>query len=242
MGLSSTPTSVLVHFKDTPAYGRPGLSPGLFLYNSIFIVGFMWTNKEKGKRVIVGGYSPRINDVDPEFLKTGAIIGVKGWAKVHPCDYWIGLDTGLIYKRDFDDKDARYKDYPKYVRDITAPKFLRKPNPSSETFVPSDFGIFFEKAHQGTVPTKWNKTLQFSNTTATAAISLAIVLGATEVVLVGVDFIGDTRADGSRYVKEDFWNPHLAAINNHLVRFQSFVKIYKTHPDSKLECPYMEVA
>jgi hypothetical protein len=202
----------------------------------------MFTNAEKGKRVIIGGYSPHIYDLPSAFLDTGTVIGVKKWATEFPCKYWIGLDTGLIYKRDFADTDERYKDALKYVRDITVPKFMRRPNKSSEAFVPQDFGIWFDKATQNTVPTKWNKQLQFSNSSAMAAISLAIVMGAAEVVLFGVDFVGCKRADGSSYPKPNFWQEHEAGVNNLIRLFRNYIPIYKTHPESWLDCPYMEVA
>jgi hypothetical protein len=204
----------------------------------------MWTNKRKGNRIIVGGFSPSVHHVPADFLKTGAIVGVKGWARVHPCDYWVGLDTELIYKRDFADFDDRYKEKPKYVRDLKAhgvPMFLRKPNISSEKFVPQDFGIWFDKAPHPTIPTKWTRQLQFCSSSAMAAISLAIVLGAAEIVLCAVDFVGETRADGSRYVKDGFWREHIPTMNGLLARFQQHVKIYKTHPDSPLDLPLMEV-
>lgn len=192
-----------------------------------------------GQRVIVGGYSPAIRVLPREFLSTGAVIGINHWAAELPCDYWIGLDTGLNWHKYYD--ETEYPELPKFLRTLKAPKFMRLPNKDSEQFVPADAGIFFEKPHAGKIPTHWDGTLQFCASTAMAAINLAIVLGASEIVLYGVDFVGNERADGSSYVIPDLWEQHKEDINALLRRFQEHVPVYKTHPDSWLDCPYLEV-
>ena len=73
-------------------------------------------------------------------------------------------------------------------------------------------------------------TLGFNNTVMTGAVSLAKHLGATECILVGSDYIGVNKADGSlsdddmkvamKYAEEAFKD--------------SGLKVYKTNPKSAL--------
>ncbi len=193
----------------------------------------------KAERVIVGGFSPAIRALPRDVLSTGQIIGINHWAAEFPCDYWIGLDTGLNWHKYHD--ETEYLELPKFLRTLKVPQFMRLPNPDSEAFVPHDAGIFFEKPHAGRIPTEWDGTLQFTASTALAAINLAIVLGASEVVLYGVDFVGNSRADGSDYGIPDLWEQHREGINALMRRFQEIIPIYKTHPDSWLDCPFMEL-
>lgn len=193
------------------------------------------------QRVIIGGYSPAIHSLPRTFLSTGKIIGVKRWAEDFPCDYWIGLDTGLNWRRYWMD-DPKYPTTRKFLRELKVPKFMRLPNKDSEAFVPDDAGIFFQKPHAGKIPTQWDGTLQFTSSTAMAAINLGIVLGAKEIVLCGVDFVGEERADGSRYTVPGLWDQHKHEINSLVRRFNEIVPVYKTHPASWLDCPLMEIA
>lgn len=200
----------------------------------------MFTGLEKGKRVLIGGSSPHIFNLPINLLKSGPVIGINRWGADFHCDYWIGLDTGLNWEKYYLDSKPEYEHLPKFLKTLEVPKFMRKPNKCTETFVPPDAGHFFEQAH-GDIPTEWNETLKWESSTALAAINLAIVLGAAEVVLFGVDFVGDQRADGTSYHRPDFWAEHKAPINRLLCRFQEFVTIYKTNPASWLECPLLEV-
>jgi len=191
------------------------------------------------KRVIVGGYSPAIHVLPREFLATGTVIGINRWGAELPCDYWIGLDTGMNWRKYH--SQEHHPELPKFLRTLKAPKFMRLPNKDSEQFVPADAGIFFEKAHAGKIPTEWDGTLQFQSSTAMAAINLAIILDAEEIVLYGVDFVGHERADGSEYTVPNIWDQHKHEINSLVRRFNELVPVFKTHPDSWLDCEFMEV-
>lgn len=193
-----------------------------------------------GDRVIVGGASPAIHGLPAEFLSTGQVIGINAWPIERHCDYWIGLDTGLNWRKYY--LDSHYPELPKFLKTLDVPKFMRLPNKDSEAFVPAGAGIFFEKPHAGKIPATWDGTLQFTSSTALAAINLGIVLGASEIVLYGVDFVGDERADGSRYSVPGLWEQHRHEINSLIRRFNDIVPVYKTNPESWLDCPLMEVA
>lgn len=199
----------------------------------------MWTGAEKGKRAIIGGASPHIRNLPSSLLETGFIIGINKWAAEYPCNYWIGLDTGVNWRK-YVLNDGKYPKEPKFLKALTCPKFMRQPNISSESFVPEDAGIFFTTAQGKEIPTKWDGRLRWESSTAMAAINLAIILGASEVVLYGVDFVGNARADGSEYHRPDFWEQHKEPINRLLRDYQELVPVYKTNPDSWLDCPLLE--
>lgn len=199
-----------------------------------------WSGRHKGERVIVGGWSPHIHSLPREFLQTGKVIGINQWGAELPCDYWIGLDTGVNWEKHFLDTKPEYAHLPKFLRTLNCPRFMRKPYPDSEAFVPEEAGVFFDKVpHDAALPEEWNGTLKWISSTAMAAIHLAIIMGASEVVLYGVDFVGNDRADGSSYPSEkgDFWRVHKENVNNLVRLFQQYVPVYKLHPESWLECP-----
>ena len=188
-----------------------------------------FTDLAIGKRVIVGGASLQLPHLPPELLNTGVVIGINSWPKTRPCDYWIALDTGKLFRQE-----------EAFIRSITCPRIMRRPNPTTESYVPDDLAHWYDKA-KDTVPTTWQNQLKFVSSTALAAINFAIVLGASEVVLYGVDFVGDGRADGSKYGKADFWGIHKDGINKLLREFREYVPVYKLHPESWLDCPLFDL-
>lgn len=198
------------------------------------------TGAEQGKRIIIGGCSPYIAKLPKNELSKYPVIGINRWPDFHHCDYWIGLDTGLNWEKYYLDTNENFKDLPKFLRTLDCPKFMRKPNRQTEKFMPEDAGIYFKSA-ENRIPLVWDGTLRWESSTAMAAINLAIIMGAAEVVLWGVDFVGNGRIDGVEYPFPDFWEDHREVINRLLKEFQEHVTIYRTHPDSWLECPLMEI-
>lgn len=186
-------------------------------------------------RFIIGGFSPHVFELPPELFRTGKVIAINEWPlnfPQYPFDYWIALDT------------FRWAEWKDWMREIDAIKAMRAPRSEQELAmgIPDDAAdLWFTQAPKNTFPTEWNGTLQWVSSTALAAINLAIVLGASEVVLAGVDFVGQGRADGSEYHKPDFWEYHKGGINNLIRQYQQAVPIYKTHPNSWLECSLLEV-
>ncbi len=178
----------------------------------------------------MGGFSPHVLRLPQEYLKTGFVIGVNQWPTLHPCDYWIALDTH--------NWPTLFKDW---LTGCNALTFMREKNSrAGEKHVPEDaVDYWFKKAD--TLQTEWTGRLDWESTTAMAAVNLAIVLGASEVVLYGVDFVGDGRADGGGYSRAGFWDAHREPINRFLARVQQHVPIFKTHSGSWLECPYIDI-
>ena len=189
---------------------------------------------EAGKRIIIGGGSPNIFHLPAEILNTGPVIGVNKWYKVHPerMDYWICADTGAFY-RDFKD------DIPL----IKCPKFMRKRQMTDpeEACVPEGIADFwFETTPGFDLPCYkwWDESLRMVSTTATAAIDLARIMGASEIVLYGVDICGRTHFDGEDYGFD--WTLHAEQFNRLLRELKKYVPIYKTNPDSPIDCPMLE--
>lgn len=184
----------------------------------------------KGERIIIGGCSPFVRRIDLDFLSTGDVIGLNRWGAHRPCKYWIMLDT------------FGWHVFKYWIRKIDALRFMRRPNSTpDERKIPMDAADYwFENGPRGIVPTKWSGLLRYESSTALAAISLAIILGASEVVLYGVDFVGDSNIYGFNY-RPGQWDAHREPINSLLQEFQEYVPIYKTHPDSWLDLPLMRI-
>lgn len=192
-----------------------------------------WTDRHKGERVIVAGFSRHVSVLDPALLKTGPVIGVNEAPRIIPSDYWLALDTGIIYTL-WQERDERFT----FLDDLQAPRFMRQPNPLTEAHVPNDWAIWFGKPNPGMVTRRWGEGLRWSGSSALAAVHLAIIMGAREVVLYGVDFVGNGRADGTDY--GDFtWDGHRDGINRLMAQFQQIIPIYKLHPESWLSCPML---
>lgn len=191
----------------------------------------MLSGREKGKTLIIGGYSPLLFCVPKAVFELGPVIGINLYGRDLPCDYWIASDT------------FRWHEWKEWMEAMQAVKFLRKPNRDVpiEADIPDSAADYWFDVTQEDVPTTWTGTLGYVSSTALSAISLAIVLGASDTILAGVDFVGSMRADGSSYGKSDFWAPHMAGINELLQKYQRHIKIWKTHPDSPLECPLLDL-
>ena len=198
----------------------------------------MFTGKESGKRVIVGGMSPHVLRLPRDLLFTGSVIGVNRFYRFHPCDYWIGLDPSIIYR----DRSLEIWDG---FENLTCLKLTRKKNPIDplEACIPDDFFDVWVNLCENLeteASTTWDGTLKYRSTSATSAIHWAILMGASEVVLFGVDLARPERWDGTDDTTDpDFWAPHVPSVNALLALFQKHVRIYKTNPESPLAVPML---
>lgn len=192
-------------------------------------------------RVIVGGLSPYRNHLPVSLFETGRVIGINQWPKWWPCNYWIALDTEQIFTpapgwEGFADTT---------LRTMQAVRFLRRRNPGTDPHIviPEDAADYWvSHAPIGSIPVSldgWNQTLHWRSSTATAAIHLALLLGASEVVLAGVDFIGSQKCDGSHGGVD--WAHHVDDMNDFLQLMTGLFNrpIYKTNPDSPLALPML---
>jgi hypothetical protein len=192
----------------------------------------MIQNRHKGERFIIGGCSPHALTLPSEFLATGRVIGINAWFKRFPLDYFIGLDTGVLYRLHGPDIVA-----------LKVPKFIRTPNPQTESFVPYEFADHWIAVENNfEPPSDWDEAapcLKYVVTTAISAIHLAKVMGAGEIILWGVDIKGSGQfmEPGGFYNDGFCWDRHVDGINKALALFGDDVPIYKTNPESLLNLP-----
>jgi hypothetical protein len=187
--------------------------------------------RHQGERFIIGGSSPNIHNLDPFVLNTGVVIGINRWYRIHPCYYWICADKA----------ENAWRDFGKDIMGIDAIRFLVKPQQGNNP-LPSKAAHYWFHAteHESVIQPSWNGSLYTWKTTATAAAHLAIIMGASEILLYGVDLMGDTRFDGSQGLP-NYWERHHRKINRSFQLLSQHVPIYKTNPDSPLDLPFMDL-
>jgi hypothetical protein len=159
------------------------------------------------------------------FLETGVVIGLNQWPKYgFRQDLWLCVDS-----------DIAMRDYPDIVNGVSELKYMQRYK-HMEKLPPADY--FFEKSGDE-IPLIWEERLSWSCTCATAAANLAVILGATEIVLYGVDLSNDGRADGTQYDEGHNWDTKVDMVNKwfHRLTHESDVLVYKTNPASPLNLP-----
>jgi hypothetical protein len=183
-------------------------------------------------RFIIVGYSPYALQVDPKFLKTGRVIGFNESYKVY--DVNVNMDFWVVW-------DDTYKSQQMLLTAqnvITCPMFIRD-TLDNRRFYDHRRGHFWytEAMPTQSYPRTWEEPLRLSlrGSTATAAVNLAIIMGATEIVLVGVDFIGTIRASGSLAPNVEK-NAQLFNEYKELLP----VPIYKTVRESPIDLPTLQ--
>jgi hypothetical protein len=175
----------------------------------------------KGSRFIIGGTSPNIHRLPPSLLDTGIVIGLNRWPKFDlRMDYYLVVDT-----------DTVMQEYPEVVRGVRCPKFMQKYD-----HVPDAPGDYWFTKNRETLPLTWDGSLSWVSTCACAAMNLAAIMGAKEIVLFGVDLLGYNRADGSLYDNPEHWQTQVKAVNTWVQEFQKAarVPVYKTLEQSPL--------
>ncbi len=182
-------------------------------------------------RFIVAGYSPRLAEVPTEFYSTGKVIGVnQSYRQINSY-----LDAWLLWDHHTHTTHKEIHDHER----IRCPKFVRS-DPNNEAFFGSERGIFWYESAFKRLPLTWEVPLclSLSGSSITAACNLGLVLGATEIVLVGVDFIGDKRLGGHQYSGDDTGRMCQLACKY----FQHFpIPVYKTVKESMLSLPFFDL-
>lgn len=182
-------------------------------------------------RFIVAGYSPRLKEVPLSFLDSGKVIGVNQTYRIIN-DY---LDAWLLWDHNISTTHKEIHDH-KHIR---CPKFVRS-DPNNKEFFGNERGIFWFQSARKRLPLTWELPLHlsFSGSSITAAANLALVLGASEIILVGVDFIGKQRACGWQYPYSDLES--MARLTS--IYFKNFpIPVYKTVEESLLSLPFCDL-
>jgi hypothetical protein len=193
---------------------------------------------ERDKRFIIAGYSPRLNEVPVEFYATGTIIGVNQTYR-HINKY---LDAWLLWDHHI---TTTHKEMHDAWERISCPKFIRDDDGGNNRSKWGHHrGIFWYHGDSGSplhvLPLSWEipLRLQICGSSITAACNLALILGATEIILVGVDFIGNKRLGGWEYPISDLDKMCQYACEY----FKTFpIPVYKTVKESKLSLPFMNL-
>ncbi len=176
-------------------------------------------------RFIICGHSPRINFVNEDFLRTGMVISINQSITVQQvnkqADYWMVWDEHKSSTRQ--EMELALKMMPP----ITKTQMLVRDTPLNREWMEmkekTDRVTWFGETNK---PSSHEIKLSIKCNSAEPACHLAVLLGATEIILVGVDFVGKVRANGTRFRA----GPVLDNINEYLKNLilLSKVKIYKT--------------
>lgn len=195
----------------------------------------MITDRHAGKRFFVCGSSPHIHTLDNSHLANGVTIGINEFPRHYrDVDYLICYDSpNLITKKGF----------ASFVKSLKAEKFFRKDPKIVEMYhnqsrVVTEFFTDLPALVTNPIPKEWDGKLIHIGTTAVDACHLAYIMGASEIVLWGVDLFGGARFDGSTYSSENYWDLFRDRIESVLHRFP--IPVYKTNEASPLKLPFMD--
>lgn len=205
-------------------------------------------NKNDPVTFVILGHSPKVEDVHEKFLKNKTVIAVNQVPKIKKLvkyiDHWIVwddhpntfLETEEVFK-------AIENDITNYGRIAIWLRLSERSYERSLGWSKYLQGLinWYEDAGQHTDYKKdlrgeqGNLKLKLYANVSEVAIHLAWNLGAKEVILVGVDFLTDRRADGTKFYGGD---PNtIKTINKSYKKLSRHVKIFKTMGRSPLQVP-----
>ena len=204
-------------------------------------------------RFIVIGHSPRLNYISKDFLYTGNVIAINQ-TPAHKMIQWLPRFEWITWDHHphtFKETKAAYEICKRHggvhmwVRNCSQNRAYYENHPRlrwyDEWLKPSykyltnlDEREEKNKIRLETYRAGYAYRLHVVQNTATTACHLACLQGASEIYLVGVDFVGKERADGSKFGGGDI---------NTVKKISDFmntlpVPIYKTMEESplQLEC------
>ena len=187
-------------------------------------------------RIILAGAGPGLLDRKSiELMCNNVTIGVNTTVKypeVRPfLDHWICCDGRMITPGN--DHDIR-----EYLKDGEFDKYILWARQWEDYGKDIHRLKWFKNARQAPYGGYAGSpfTLEFNNTVMTSASDLAKHLGATECVLVGSDYIGVRKADGS--LTDD--NMTVAGRYAELFFKNLGIPVYKTNPESKINVPLLK--
>lgn len=191
------------------------------------------TGREKGKQIIIGGTSPHgLKIAESKELKY-PVIGLNNWP-VHGlrCDYWLTCDTHRIDERMPDALPSLAPGTPTFFnRDWGKGPTIPEPSYWFARPPETEIGAYMQPQKNYPIPGLWSGHLQHIWTSATAAANLAYILGASSIILLGVDLLDDTNFLGSMVPWARF-APDVAKFFRRLP-----IPVYMTHPASPLKLP-----
>lgn len=194
------------------------------------------------KTAIIGGASPHLLLLPYDLwgLQADLVVGVNEYCLRSTCSWTVISDTYRLpqWSGWLEPRRAKGMKIAARRHNSLDPREARIPNRSADYWFPivKKWESYGYKGKDG-----WglDQGLSYASTTATTAIDLAAKLGATDLILAGVDLAGDYKADGA-YYGANWWAIHVDGVNNWLGEFQkrTAVNIYKTNEKSPLALPY----
>lgn len=190
-------------------------------------------NREQGKRIFVCGTSPNLPNLDSSLLVGGVVIGVNRFYRFGRCDYWICADTA----------PAAWEAFGEDIHNIQAIRFLHGPTKTDAIPLSTAHCWFDTTRDYASIKFDYPTPLLAGRTSAVAAAHLAVIMGASEIVLWGVDLTGeDAGTDGTgKYTgtgkEPDYWDVRAPIASAAFHYLSHFVPIYKTNEQSPLRLP-----
>lgn len=184
-------------------------------------------NRHEGDRIFVCGSSPHIHRLPIKPLLEGVCIGINTAPS-----YFKGMQYLICH----DSMNlVTQKGFLNFVSKLPAEKFFAYDAKIIEMHQNNESVLNYVYEPVSDLSKEWCNELMHGPSTAIDACNLAYLMGASEIILYGVDFTGGSRFDGSTYPSPDFWGQNFAEICEKLQKIP--VPIYKTNPKSPLPFP-----
>lgn len=182
-------------------------------------------------RVILAGAGPGLLDRKSiDLMRDNVTIGVNTtvrYSEVKPLlDYWIGCDGRLI-------TPVNPHDIREYLKDGEFDKYILWARQWEEYGKDIHRLKWFKNSLQAPMGGYSGNplTLGFNNTVMTSASDLAKHLGATECILVGSDYMGARKADGT--ITDDNMSVAMKYAQDFFKNLD--IPVYKTNPQSPIK-------
>lgn len=193
-------------------------------------------NRHQEQPIFVCGFSPFIHQLDHSHLNGQIVIAINDFGNWWPeSTYWIAYDSHkMSYEKGYKDKVIAMP-HNKFMRwdRCTSPAHEHDERLGNVTWYKT-----IPAVDDTLMIRQWDGKLCHLGTTATNAIHLAYIMGASQIILWGVDLTGDTRADGTEYNGQDYWGRFRGRFNQFLTRFD--VPIYRTNPNAKINAEFRD--
>ena len=189
-------------------------------------------------RYIVAGTSPHIADAPLSLMKENPVIGVNQAYRIplvnDHMNHWICWDSDERHQNNIRDWETHIRPECKvYMRD--------DPDGRNKAAQTSNRINYFEASTDEHPMHRKNTEFMYltmRGSTATTACGLAYMLGATEIILVGIEFMGVKHAFGGKMFC-DHPGDNLIRANRFFDDF--IIPTYKTKKYSGLNLPYMNL-
>lgn len=210
------------------------------------------TNRHDGKTFIIGGTSPWREDSDfiVQKMHDSILIGVNRYVEHFVCHYWLTCDTHRIQERmprvlycmpditqTFVNADFPL---PKGLVGAWTPDYrFSRPNGKLNDRLQPDGHYRIPRIWEAQDSQYSLGLLQHVHTSATAAVNLAMIMGAERIILHGVDLMGETLTAANGMAVKRPWAEFADDVSEFLNKVAQYVPVYKTNVHSPLDIPVL---